>query len=83
MKRCLALLVFGGLAVAATGPEELSDAAQKLAIEKRYAEAEKLWLEALQLSPKFFPALFNLGYMYFSQGQAERAEPVLRREKYM
>ena len=79
MKPFLVLLVCGGLAVAATSPEELSDAAQKLAIEKHYAEAERLWLEALQLSPRFFPALFNLGYMYFSIGQPERAEPVLRR----
>lgn len=54
-------------------PEALSTAAQQLAVSKQLQPAEKLWKRALELSPDFFPALFNLGYMHFSTKQFEEA----------
>lgn len=60
-------------------PQQLSDKALEFASQRRFAEAERLWLEALETSPDFFPALFNLGYMYYSNGDPAKAEPVLRR----
>ena len=52
---------------------ELSDEAQRLAKSGNTAEAEKLWQRALDQSPKFFPALFNLGYMNYSLERFEQA----------
>ena len=60
-------------------PEVLSAAAQQLAVAKQFEPAEKLWKRALELSPGFFPALFNLGYMHFSTQQFEKALPFLER----
>jgi tetratricopeptide (TPR) repeat protein len=60
-------------------PEVLSAAAQQLAVAKQLQPAEKLWQRALDLSPDFFPALFNLGYMHFSAKQFEKALPFLDR----
>ena len=51
----------------------LSERAQSLAIEKRFDEAEALWRQAIVRSPDFFPALFNLGYMYYSTGRFDQA----------
>src|SRR6185437_11498486 len=45
----------------AQDPAALSEQAQKLAGEQHTVEAEKLWKQAIELSPNFFPALFNLG----------------------
>lgn len=69
----LALLV-------APGPdaETLDQQAQALAAQKRYTEAEKLWQSALTIDPKFFPALFNLGYLYYSQGRFKDASGPLQ-----
>ena len=60
-------------------PEALSTAAQQLAVAKQLEPAEKLWKRALELSPGFFPALFNLGFMHFSAQQFEKALPFLDR----
>jgi tetratricopeptide (TPR) repeat protein len=57
----------------------LNERARQMAVEQRYEEAEKLWKQALEASPDFFPALFNLGFMYFSRAQHEQAEPLLSR----
>ena len=51
----------------------LSTRAQSLAMEKRFDEAEALWRQAIVRSPEFFPALFNLGYMYYSTGRFDQA----------
>jgi tetratricopeptide (TPR) repeat protein len=51
----------------------LSTRAQSLAMEKRFDEAEALWRQAIAGAPDFFPALFNLGYMYYSTGRFDQA----------
>src|SRR5205807_501701 len=58
-------------------PSALSDKAQEFAQQHRFDEAEKLWRQALTLSPAFFPALFNLGYMKSTQGKHAEAAPLL------
>ena len=63
----------------AQDPAVLSERAQQCAEQNRGAEAEKLWLQAIGLSPNYFPALFNLGYFYFQEGRMSDAEPLLRR----
>jgi tetratricopeptide (TPR) repeat protein len=60
-----------------TSPEELSSRAVELAKQQRFAEAEKLWQQALSASPGFFPAAFNLGFMHYSQREYAKAEPYL------
>src|SRR5579859_363790 len=54
-------------------PAALSDKAQDLARQSRFDEAERLWQQALAISPGFFPALFNLGYMKSTQGKYSEA----------
>jgi tetratricopeptide (TPR) repeat protein len=51
----------------------LSAHAQNLAVEKRFDEAEALWRQAIARSPDYFPALFNLGYMFYSAGRFDPA----------
>jgi tetratricopeptide (TPR) repeat protein len=63
----------------AQDPEVLSQQALAMAQQKNFAEAERLWKRALELSPRLFSAAFNLGYMYQSQGQYSKAEPWLTR----
>lgn len=41
--------------------------------EKRFAEGRELCLKALELDPKFFPALFNLAEIPFMQGKYAEA----------
>jgi tetratricopeptide (TPR) repeat protein len=60
-------------------PQQLSDKALEFASRRQFAQAEQLWLQALEASPNFFPAAFNLGYMYYSTGQPAKAEPHLAR----
>ena len=62
---CIALV----LSVMPAGNEAaaFSDQAQKLAERKQFGEAEKLWKSAIAADAKYFPALFNLGYFYYSQ----------------
>jgi tetratricopeptide (TPR) repeat protein len=57
----------------------LSDQALALAQQRRTAEAEKLWRQALAIDPDYFPALFNLGYMKFSGGHQAEGRPWLER----
>lgn len=74
---CIALV----LAVMPAGNEAaaLSDQAQKLAEGKQFGAAEKLWKSAIAADAKYFPALFNLGYFYYSQERYTEAVPVLER----
>jgi superkiller protein 3 len=72
-----ALLVVLTAAALAQTPAELSDQAKQLAGERRFDEAEKLWRRALRLDPNYFPALFNLGYLFFSSGRAAESRPWL------
>lgn len=60
-------------------PAALSDQAQQAAIAGRLDEAERLWKQSLQGAPGYFPALFNLGFLYFNGGRFGEAEPLLRR----
>src|SRR5262249_59605922 len=57
----------------------LSERAQHLALEKRFDEAESLWRQTIDRSPDFFPALFNLGYMYYSTRKYDQAATWLAR----
>jgi len=60
-------------------PAALNEAAMKAAAEKREEEAQKLWKQAVENDPAFFPALFNLGFFYFSHSRYDQAEPWLAR----
>ena len=60
-------------------PAVLSDAGQQLAARKQLADAQRFWEKALELSPNFFAALFNLGYMHFSGDRFEKAAGFLER----
>jgi tetratricopeptide (TPR) repeat protein len=77
MRLCL-ILIFC-VAAAAQDPVALSEQAQQFAGQQRFDEAERLWKQAIGISPGFFPALFNLGYFYFKQQRFAEAEPLLRR----
>ncbi|MFZ4985695.1 MAG: tetratricopeptide repeat protein [Blastocatellia bacterium] len=57
----------------------LSDAAQEAVRANRPAEAERLWKLAIEASPRFFPALFNLGYFYHTRREFAQAIPLLER----
>lgn len=74
-----ALLALGIALAQAPNPSEFNEKAKQLAVEERYAEAEKLWNQALAAAPDYFPALFNLGFMYHSRREFEKAAPVLAR----
>ncbi|MGH9631954.1 MAG: tetratricopeptide repeat protein, partial [Bryobacteraceae bacterium] len=71
----LLLLLFGQ----ARNAETISQEALEMAQQKRFAEAERLWKQALALSPNLFSAAFNLGFMFHSQGEYAKAEPYLAR----
>ncbi len=75
----LALMLAALMTQAAPGdPAALSDAATQMSMQKRYAEAEKLWQRALAADEKYFPAAFNLGFMFYSRSMFDKAEPYLR-----
>jgi len=78
------LLLWQAVAAAALAqpPEELSAQAQQLAQSPRYAEAEKLWRQALSSHPGYFPALFNLGYKSAGWTFDERQGCASRRKKF-
>ncbi len=65
------------LFLAAQDPAALSDQALKQAAEKHSAEAEQFWKQALRISPRYFPALFNLAYLFVQQQRFIEAEPLL------
>ena len=71
----IALLFFGAVA----DPAALSDQAQKFAERKQFGEAERLWKSAIAADAKYFPALFNLGYFYYSHGRYAEAVTFLER----
>jgi tetratricopeptide (TPR) repeat protein len=77
----LALLVLFAFlsAVRAESAAALSDQALALAEQHRVAEAEDLWRRALGIDPNYFPALFNLGYLRFTSGNAGEARTWLER----
>jgi tetratricopeptide (TPR) repeat protein len=60
-------------------PAALSEEAQALAKAKEYDKAERLWRRALELEADYYPALFNLAYLYFSRQNFAGAEPLLSR----
>jgi tetratricopeptide (TPR) repeat protein len=64
---------------AAEDPAALSEQAQRLAGQQRFQEAERLWLQAIALSPEYYPALFNLGLFYSRQQKFAEAAGVLER----
>jgi tetratricopeptide (TPR) repeat protein len=57
--------------------EALSQEATAFAQRQQFAEAEKLWMQALELDPSLYSALFNLGFMHYSRGKFEAAIPYL------
>lgn len=80
MKRSILLLgVLFPLTAGQRDPETLSSQGERMAAEKRFPEAEKLWRAAIQIAPDYFPALFNLGYLFYNLQQDGTAEPFLRR----
>src|SRR4051794_24439015 len=74
----LPMLLFVSMAAQLTDAEAISSRAVEMAQQRRFDEAEKLWKQALQISPKLFSAAFNLGYMYQSQHEYAKAEPYLK-----
>ena len=64
---------------AAEDPAALSERAQQSAQQQRFDEAERLWKRAIELSPHYFPALFNLGLFYTRQRKFPEAELFLKR----
>ncbi|NBO64917.1 MAG: tetratricopeptide repeat protein [Acidobacteria bacterium] len=79
MHKTIFILFF--LMIPASGQDaaSLSDAAQEAARANRPAEAERLWKQAIDLAPNFFPALFNLGYFHFTRREFTQAIPFLVR----
>ena len=75
----LAVSAIGLVFAQGPNPAALNDAATQHAQAKRFDEAEKLWKRAIELQPAFFPALFNLAFLYFSTSRYDRAEPLLVR----
>lgn len=67
------------LALAQSGAEALSRQALEMAGQRRFDEAERLWTQALAASPGLFEANFNLGFLYYSNGNPAKAEPFLAR----
>ena len=65
--------------VAAEDPAVLSERAQQSAQQQRFEEAEQLWKRAIDISPRYFPALFNLGLFYARQQKFVDAELFLKR----
>jgi tetratricopeptide (TPR) repeat protein len=80
MMRTTALCVvcLGVIAEAAQDTVALTQQAESLAAGGKYDEAEQLWKQALELTPQNFPALFDLGYLYFKRQKFQLAAPVLR-----
>jgi tetratricopeptide (TPR) repeat protein len=58
-------------------PAALNEAATRLVQEQNGAAAERAWKQAVEVSPEFFPATFNLGFFYFSRSRFDEAEPLL------
>ncbi len=74
-----ALLFIALVAGVQTDPEALSQKAAALAQEGKHDDAAVLWQRALRMQPRFFPALFNLGYMQFTRSRFAEAREFLAR----
>ncbi len=81
MRTLLKLLLVLGAAGAcfAQTAESLSDQGNEFAAAKQLEKASEKWKAALKLNPDYFPALYNLGFYYYSQQQFAQAEPLLQR----
>src|SRR5262245_56466179 len=79
MLRIAALTVILSASLYAQDPAILSDSAQQAAQSQRYEEAERLWRKAIDLAPRYYPALFNLGFFYYTRKQYNEAAPLLER----
>lgn len=79
MVRIIILLAILCLPIQGQDAATLSDAAQQAAQSNRPEEAEQLWRQAIAISPRFFPALFNLGYFHYSRREYLKAVPYLER----
>ncbi len=80
MRIIFALALIGLLgAEASPDPAALCEQAQRSVEQNQTADAERLWMEAIRLSPNYFPALFNLGYFYLKGDRMRDAEPLLQR----
>ena len=55
--------------------QRANDRGLQLYRERRYAEAEAAFLQALSMQPKFSLAANNLGFLFYKQGQAAKAVP--------
>src|SRR5688500_6130045 len=74
----VAILAFSNC-ICAEDPAALSESAQEAVKTGRYADAEALWQKAINASPRYFPALFNLGLLYHSRKQFSNALPLLEK----
>jgi tetratricopeptide (TPR) repeat protein len=63
----------------AANPEALLDLGRLLAERQIFPEALTAFSRVLELDPKSFPAAFNLGYVYFQQGDLQSARQILAR----
>jgi Tfp pilus assembly protein PilF len=55
--------------------QRANDRGLQLYRERRYAEAEAAFLQALTMQPKFSLAANNLGFLFYKQGQTAKAVP--------
>ena len=60
-------------------PAVLTDAGRQLAAQRQPGDDRRLWEKAAKVSPGFFAALFNLGYLHFSADRHEQAAAFLTR----
>src|SRR5437867_7905898 len=79
MLRTAAIVALLSASLYAQDPAALSEAAQQAIQAQRPEEAERLWRQAITVSPRYFPALFNLGLFYQSHKQFNDAIPLLVR----
>jgi len=79
MLRIAAIAALLSASLYAQDPAALCEAAQQAVHAQRPEEAERLWRQAISVSPRYFPALFNLGLFYESRQQFSDAIPFLVR----
>src|SRR5213593_5064673 len=77
MLRTAAIVALLSASLYAQDPAALCEAAQQAVQARRPEEAERLWRQAVSVSPRYFPALFNLGLFYQSRKQFSEAIPLL------
>jgi len=79
MLRIAAIAALLSASLYAQDPAALCEAAHQAVQAQRPEEAERLWRQAISVSPRYFPALFNLGLFYESRQQFSDAIPFLVR----